>query len=52
MAPPGVALLENALCEVHRGELEPRVASAMVSLAGTLVRTITAGELEERLRAL
>ena len=52
MAPPGVALLENALGEVHRGELEPRVLSAMVSLAGTLVRTITAGELEERLRAL
>ena len=37
---------------VHRGELDPRAASAMASLAGALVRTITAGELEERLRAL
>lgn len=49
---PMVSLLENALGEVHRGELDPRAASAMASLAGALVRTITAGELEERLRAL
>ena len=49
---PMVSLLEDALGEVHRGELAPRAASAMASLAGALVRTITAGELEERLRAL
>ena len=49
---PVVSLLENALGEVHRGELDHRQASAMASLAGALVRTITAGELEERLRAL
>ena len=49
---PVISLLENALGEVHRGELDPRAASAMASLAGALVRTITAGELEERLRAL
>ena len=49
---PMVSLLEDALGEVHRGELDPRAASAMASLAGALVRTITAGELEERLRAL
>ena len=48
---PMVSLLEDALGEVHRGELDPRAASAMASLAGALVRTITAGELEERLRA-
>jgi len=47
-----VSLLENALGEVHRGELDPHAASAMASLAGALVRTITAGELEERLRTL
>ena len=47
-----VALLEDALGEVHRGELDPRAASAMASLAGALVRAMTAGELEERLRAL
>jgi len=49
---PVVTILEKALDEVHRGELDPRAASAMASLAGALVRTITAGELEERLRAL
>ena len=49
---PMVSLLEDALGEVHRGELDPRAAWAMASLAGALVRTITAGELEERLRAL
>ena len=32
--------------------LTPRAASAMASLAGALVRAMTAGELEERLRAL
>ena len=49
---PMVSLLEDALGEVHRGELDPRAASAMASLAGALVRAMTAGELEERLRTL
>ena len=49
---PLVSLLEDALGEVHRGELDPRAASAMASLAGALVRAMTVGELEERLRAL
>ena len=49
---PVVSILEGALGEVHRGELDPRAASAMASLAGALVRAMTAGELEERLRAL
>ena len=31
---PKVSLLEDALGEVHRGELDPRAASAMASLAG------------------
>ena len=31
---PMVSLLGDALGEVHRGELDPRAASAMVSLAG------------------
>ena len=38
--------------EVHDGELDPRQAQAMASLAGALVRVITSGELEERLRSL
>ena len=49
---PVVSLLENALGEVHRGELDHRQAAAMASLAGALIRAMTAGELEERLRAL
>ena len=49
---PKVSLLEDALGGVHRGELAPQAASAMASLAGALVRAMTAGELEERLRAL
>ena len=46
-----VSILEGALGEVHRGELDPR-ESAMASLAGAPVRAMTAGELEERLRVL
>ena len=49
---PVAEALEKALGEVHRGELEPRQAQAMASLAGALVRVTTAGELEERLRSL
>ena len=44
--------LRDALGEVHQGELDPRVATAMASLAGAMVRVLTAGELEERVRAL
>ena len=49
---PVFDLLEKALGEVHTGTLEPRVASAMASLAGAMVRVITAGEMEARLRDL
>ncbi len=49
---PAAERLERALNEVHDGELDPRAATAMPSLAGALVRVITAGELEERLRRL
>ncbi len=44
--------LRDALGEVHQGELDPRVATAMASLAGAMVRVVTSGELEERVRAL
>ncbi len=44
--------LEAALGEVHGGDLDPRVATAMASLAGAMVRVLTAGELEERVRGL
>jgi hypothetical protein len=44
--------LALALDEVHSGDLDPRRAVAMASLASALVRVTTAGELEERLAAL
>lgn len=49
---PVADALEAAIGEVHRGELDPRKAQAMASLAGALVKVITSGEMEERLRAL
>ena len=49
---PVADVLEAALGEVYRGELDPRQAQAMSSLAGAIVRDITAGELEDRLRTL
>ena len=49
---PIADLLENALQEVHDGVIEPKQAQAMASVASALVRVITSGELEERLRTL
>ena len=49
---PIANLLENALKEVHQGQLDPRQAQSMASLATALVKVITAGEIEERLRAV
>ncbi len=44
--------LEEALGQVHKGELSPQQATAMASLAGAMVRVLTSGELEERVRRL
>ena len=44
--------LETALAEVHDGTITPSVANAMAAIASAMVRTLTAGEMEERLRAL
>lgn len=44
--------LETALAEVHAGSLDPRVATAMSSLAGAMTKVLSAGEMEERLREL
>ena len=49
---PIAVMLEEVLGEVHRGDLDPRVATAMASFAGAWVKVITSGEMEERLRAL
>lgn len=44
--------LETALSEVHDGELDPRIATAMAALSNAMVRVLTSGELEERVRSL
>ena len=44
--------LEEALGQVHKGELSPQQATAMAALAGAMVRVLTSGELEERVRRL
>lgn len=44
--------LALALDEVHRGYLSPHRAQAMAALARAMVTVLTAGELEERLRAI
>lgn len=44
--------LETALTEVHTGQLEPKQAQAMASLARAMVAVLTSGELEERVRIL
>ena len=49
---PVAELLEKALEEVHEGQLDPRVGTAMASLAGALVKVFQTGEMEERLRKL
>lgn len=43
-------LLEKALTETHAGTLEPRVASAMASLASAMCKVVQLGEMETRLR--
>ncbi len=44
--------LESALGEVHSGDLDPKQATAMASLARAMVAVLQAGELEERVRRL
>ncbi len=45
-------LLLKALKEVHEGQLDPRRATAMASLAGALVRVHEIGELVVRIEQL
>jgi hypothetical protein len=49
---PVVSILEAALAQTFRGQMEPRVAVALASVAGAIVRCVTAGELDERVRLL
>ncbi len=49
---PMIGSLLDALDEVHAGDLDPRQASAMASLAGAITKAYGVGVLEERLTAL
>jgi len=49
---PVMNTLLDALGEVHRGELDPRTATAMAALSSALVRVFSSGALEERLSEL
>jgi hypothetical protein len=49
---PVLAVLFDALDEVHSGKLEPPQANAMAALASAIVRVYGAGQLEERLERL
>jgi hypothetical protein len=44
--------LETALEQVHAGDLEPKQAQAMASLARAMVAVLSAGEMEERMRQI
>lgn len=47
-----LALLFEVLDEVHRGELDPRVAGAMAAVAGAITRLYSAGVVEDRITEL
>ncbi len=49
---PMIAALLDALDEVHRGDLDPRQASAMAALSGAIIRAYAVGVLEDRVAAL
>ena len=49
---PVFELLETALQEVYSGELEPRKAQAIASLAGASVKVLEVALLEQRIIAL
>jgi hypothetical protein len=45
-------LLFDVLGEVHRGELDPRAATAMAAVAGAITRLYQAGVVEDRITEL
>ncbi len=49
---PMIAGLLDALDEVHRGDLDPKRASAMAALSGAITKAYGVGVLEERVQAL
>ena len=49
---PVATALEEVLTEVHNGSIDPKVATAMASVATALIRVYSTSELEERLRNL
>lgn len=47
---PVLERLERALEGLESGEVDPRMATAMASLTGAIVKVMQASDLEERLR--
>jgi len=45
-------LLEQVLGELHKGTVTPQVGGAMAAVAGQMVKLLTSGELEQRVRQL
>jgi hypothetical protein len=46
------ALLGMTINQVRRGEIDPRISNAVGYLAGTLLKALELGNLEQRLSAL
>ena len=49
---PVLALLLDALEQTHRGELDPKIATAVAALAGAVVRVYTSATVEQQIADL
>jgi hypothetical protein len=44
-------LLAPAICQIHAGQLDPRVGAGLASVGSILLKTIESTDLEDRIRA-
>lgn len=45
-------LLATAICQIHAGQVDPRVGAVLASVGNVLLKTIESTDLEERVKAL
>ena len=45
-------LLAAAICQIHAGQLDPRVGAGLASVGSILLKAIESTDLEDRIRAL
>ena len=45
-------LLATAICQIHAGQLDPRVGAGLASVGSILLKAIESTDLEDRIRAL